>query len=193
MRRVNVIKLNINVIRKESKCLEHDTTSSNSQKGTFAEKFRAPTMYKPLVLSVALLGLGSCAGDTYISKFMIQILSSAEALGTVDTSGANNSNRTAGVNLCVEKDFQVYVFPLIIQVVKMLVILLMGFLLRKFRVRFLYFLSLASTGLLLVCLGFICDETFATSIFSILTIRYIKTILLCFHIVCIQFWSPNTP
>ena len=161
----------------------------------------SPSVYRPLLLSVVLFALGSTAGATYINKFIIQILNSEE---NVEFSGSNetkialthpNDNNTI---MDIEESSQKegsneYILPLVIQIVKLIIILLMTFLLQKLRVRFLYFTSLIFTVILLVCLGFVCDESFSSAFFSPSSIRYIKTVLLCLHIVVVQLGLHTLP
>ena len=162
----------------------------------------SPTVYKPMVISIVLLGLQSCAGDAYITKFIIQILNSEEnrdetmRAPTLQASIASNNKTETFLNEpepCHKEDSNGYSLPLVIQSVKLIVIIMMTFLLPKVRVRFLYFLSLILTVILLIFLGLICDNSFSSAFFSPSTIRYIKTILLCLHVIFIQFGLQTLP
>ena len=111
----------------------------------------SPTVYKPLLLSVLLLIIQSCAGDAYISKFIIQIINSETARNSsIPKNISTNSEKS-----CQQEDAQDYILPLVIQTVKLIVILFMTFLLRKIQIQVLYFLSLIFTVILLLLLGLI--------------------------------------
>ena len=146
----------------------------------------SPTVYKPLILSIVLLTIQSCAGDAYINKFIIQILNSDEKQAQVSTS-------VAAEEACMSEGGQNYILPLVIMTVKLIVILLMTFLLRKIRIRLLYFSSMVLTVILLVLLGIISDTALSSSLFSSTTTKYIKMVLLCVHVIVIQLGLQSLP
>ena len=145
--------------------------STNNRKSSFNDSLqtlkipiKSAAVYKPLVLGLILLVLQSLGGDAYISKFTIQILNSSEnsKLSTLNISMESNNSLPASVlsnttNLYSSfksktEDSSTFIFPLVIQIVKLVVIFLMTFLIRKLRVRFLYFLSLICTVIILAFL-----------------------------------------
>jgi len=191
----------------------------------------SPSVYKPLILAAALGSLGSIAGDTFITKFLVQILNPEEpgagaeseynltspalpppslssnsshkitpvmfASMLVGNTSMLTSNQT-GLNMTtmvveMATDQAVYTYSLIIQCAKLVIVFAMAFLLRRWRVRFLYFLSLVFTVSVLVCLGFASDQALASSFFSAASIMYIKTVLLCLHAVVTQLGMQTLP
>ena len=191
----------------------------------------SPSVYKPLILAAALGSLGSIAGDTYITKFLVQILNPEET-GPGELQGVNltspalpppslslNSSRKmssemftsmlvgntsmltsnqTGLNMTttvveMATDQAVYTYSLIIQCAKLVIVFAMAFLLRRWRVRFLYFLSLVFTVTVLVCLGFASDQAVASAFFSAASIMYIKTVLLCLHAIVTQLGMQTLP
>ena len=149
----------------------------------------SPTVYKPLLLSVLLLIIQSCAGDAYISKFIIQIINSETARNSsIPKNISTNSEKS-----CQHEDAQDYILPLVIQTVKLIVILFMTFLLRKIRIRVLYFISLIFTVILLLLLGLICEPSLSSSFFNPSTTKYIKTAFLCLHVTFIQLGLQSLP
>jgi len=191
----------------------------------------SPSVYKPLILAAALGSLGSIAGDTYITKFLVQILNPEKtvpgemptvnltSLGLPPPSLSSNSSRkmspemftsmlvsstsTLTSNLTslnmtttlveMASDQAVITYSLIIQCAKLVIVFAMAFLLRRWRVRFLYFLSLVFTVTVLVCLGFASDQEVASNFFSSTSIMYIKTVLLCLHAVVTQLGMQTLP
>ena len=149
----------------------------------------SPTVYKPLVLITALICLQQCSGAVYIKKFIIQILSTEEngyTLGLNSTCIDDQDIETADDNR--------YILPIVILTVRLIVIFMMTFLLQRLRVRFLYFLSLFLTVLILCFLGLISNKSFSVSAyFSPSTVQYIKTALLCSHVFFIQFGIQTLP
>ena len=114
----------------------------------------SPTVYRPLILLSLLHCLLQCSGAQFIKKFMIQILDS----NSFDNSPqANVTELTDESNFNIKTDDLDYALPLVILSVRLAVIFLMAFLVKKLRVRFLYFLSLFTTLKLLVCLALISD------------------------------------
>ena len=112
----------------------------------------SPTVYRPLLLISTLHCLLQCSGSQFIKKFMIQILDS------------HSPSKSSPVNVTVQTDENNiktdeldYALPLVILSVRLAVIFLMSFLVKKLRLRFLYFLSLFTTLILLVCLALISD------------------------------------
>jgi len=187
----------------------------------------SPSVYKPLFLAASLGSLGSIAGDTYITKFLVQIINpqtqeSAEipqinnsSLGLPPPSISANSTRSVSPRLfttmllsnassvgmdgtmmedtVVDGDQAAYTASLIIQFAKLIVVLMMSFLLRRWRARFLYFSSLIFTVSVLICLAFLCDESFSFVFFSPSVVLYIKTVLLCLHATVTQLGMQTFP
>jgi len=138
----------------------------------------SPTVFKPLLLITALIIMQQCSGAVFIKKFIIQILSANEEGTAVDEK---------------EDDNKRYLLPIVILTVRLIVIFMMTFLLQKFRVRFLYFLSLFLTVLVLFSLGLISHDSISSYYFLPSTIQYVKTILLCSHVFFIQFGIQTLP
>ena len=148
----------------------------------------SPTVYKPLVLITALISLQQCSGAVYIKKFIIQILSTEEqgcSLG-LNYTGFDEQDQEI-------EDDKLYILPVVILTVRLIVIFMMTFLLQRLRVRFLYFLSLFLTVLILFLLGLISNDSLSSAYFSPSTVQYIKTILLCSHVFFIQLGLQTLP
>jgi len=191
----------------------------------------SPSVYKPLILAAALGSLGSIAGDTFITKFLVQILNpedtSADEMSGVNLTSpalpppslSTNSSRKMSplmftsmlvgnksmltsnqtdLNLTtmaveIATDQAVYTYSLIIQCAKLVIVFAMAFLLRRWRVRFLYFLSLVFTVTVLVCLGFASDQSLSSAFLSASSTMYVKTVLLCLHAVVTQLGMQTLP
>ena len=162
----------------------------------FKVPINSPSVYRPLALGITLLVLQCLCGESYIGKNMIQILSSRgksdKCLGTA-TNLTQFTDKEPLSNICQENHSSTLQLSLLIQSVKLVVITTMTFLIRKLRVRFLYFVSLILTVLILLCLGFISDNSLSSAFFYPDSIRIIKTVLLCLHIIFIQFGLQTLP
>ena len=86
-----------------------------------------------------------------------------------------------------------YGLPLIILVVRLLVIFLMAFMVKKLRVRFLYFLSLFTTLVLLLCLALASDPAQIGLDLSVTSIKLIRTVIICLHVFFIQLGVNTLP
>ena len=86
-----------------------------------------------------------------------------------------------------------YVLPLVILSVRLAVIFLMAFLVKKLRVRLLYFLSLFTTLILLVCLALVSDPALIGLTLSDNTLKLIKTVIICLHVFVIQLGVNTLP
>ena len=137
----------------------------------------SPIVYKPLVLITLLNCLLQCSGSVFIKKFMIQILNTQSSSG----SDKNESNTL------------VFALPLIITSVRLAVLLFMSFLVKKLRVRFLYFTSLFITVILLICLALASDPTLIGLDLPDTTLKWIKTSIICIHVFSIQLGLNTLP
>ena len=152
----------------------------------------SPTVYRPLVLVTSLLCLLQCSGSVFIKKFIIQILASNSDKARVETeSERNSSNQTDVLN--DSPDNLNYYLPLIILSVRLIVIFLMAFMVKKLRIRFLYFISLFLTVIILTCLGLVSDVGLIPSEISATTTKYFKTFLICLHVFFIQLGLNTLP
>ena len=150
----------------------------------------SPTVYRPLVLITSLLCLLQCSGSVFIKKFIIQILASNSG----DTLIVESSNLTSRLRVSQEsQDNLNYYLPLIILSVRLAVIFLMAFMVKKLRIRFLYFLSLFMTVIVLASLGIVSDGHVIDSQIPVKTKKFIKTFLICLHVFFIQFGLNTLP
>ena len=167
----------------------------------------SPTILQPLMLISALNCLQQCSGSLYIRKFIIQILESnsdndtlvarEDALYsdyiddyyTLDTEivreGQHNGQDDDGGALN-------YFLPLIIFSVRLIVLFMMAFMIKKIRMRFLYFLSLFLTVIILSVLGIVSDPNIIPDLGGN-SVKFIKTTLLCLHVFFIQFGVQTLP
>ena len=145
----------------------------------------SPTVYRPLVLVTSLLCLLQCSGSVFIKKFIIQILASNSDKARVETESERNSSNQTDV-LTDSPDNLNYYLPLIILSVRLIVIFLMAFMVKKLRIRFLYFISLFLTVIILTCLGLVSDVGLIPSEIPVTTTKYFKTFLICLHVFFIQ-------
>ena len=152
----------------------------------------SPTVYRPLVLVTSLLCLLQCSGSVFIKKFIIQILASNSDKARVETESERNSSNQTDV-LTDSPDNLNYYLPLIILSVRLIVIFLMAFMVKKLRIRFLYFISLFLTVIILTCLGLVSDDGLIPSEISATTTKYFKTFLICLHVFFIQLGLNTLP
>ena len=152
----------------------------------------SPTVYRPLVLVTSLLCLLQCSGSVFIKKFIIQILASNSDKARVETESERNSSNLTDV-LTDSPDNLNYYLPLIILSVRLIVIFLMAFMVKKLRIRFLYFISLFLTVIILTCLGLVSDVGLIPSEISATTTKYFKTFLICLHVFFIQLGLNTLP
>ena len=152
----------------------------------------SPTVYRPLVLVTSLLCLLQCSGSVFIKKFIIQILASNSDKARVETESERNSSNQTDV-LTDSPDNLNYYLPLIILSVRLIVIFLMAFMVKKLRIRFLYFISLFLTVIILTCLGLVSDVGLIPSGISATTTKYFKTFLICLHVFFIQLGLNTLP
>ena len=145
----------------------------------------SPTVYRPLVLITSLLCLLQCSGSVFIKKFLIQILASHPAK-TEEEATKNNSNGSLALTETPNPDNLNYFLPLIILSVRLIVIFLMAFMVKKLRIRFLYFLSLFITVIILICLGLVSEISLINIEMSVTTTKYVKTALICLHVFFIH-------
>ena len=155
----------------------------------------SPTIFKPLVLISALNCLQQCSGSLYIRKFIIQILDNNSDQEYSDSSNMTTAaSDDCGDNCDTEDggDSLNYFLPLIIFSVRLLVLFMMAFLIKKIRMRFLYFLSLFLTVTILSILGIVSDSSLMPDLGGN-SVKYIKTCLLCLHVFFIQFGVQTLP
>ena len=161
----------------EPNCLQHNPRPEGGKKdwkNPLKVGFCCPTVYSPLLLLTLLTLLVQCSGSAFIKKFLIQILSS-------DTGGDGGDVRLN------------YFLPILILSVKLVVTLLMSFLVHKFRVRLLYYLSLFTTLIMLVCLALASDPALIGPSLSNTTLKWIKTVIICLHIFSTQLGLNTLP
>ena len=85
-----------------------------------------------------------------------------------------------------------YFLPLIIFSVRLIVLFMMAFMIKKIRMRFLYFLSLFLTVIILSVLGIVSDPNIIPDLGGN-SVKFIKTSLLCLHVFFIQFGIQTLP
>ena len=125
---------------------------------------------------------------------MIQILDSNSNNSNSNKSFlANVTELTNESNLNNKTDDLDFALPLVILSVRLAVIFLMAFLVKKLRVRLLYFLSLFTTLILLVCLALVSDPALIGLTLSDTTLKLIKTVIICLHVFVIQLGVNTLP
>ena len=150
---------------------------------------KSPSNYKPLALCTILLLLQSFGGESYINKNMIQILNSGEKF---DGEFSATTNLTQSTFSNSDKDIKTDAnqLAILIQGAKLPVIMTMTILIKRLRVRFLYFTSLIFTAMVLLILGLISSHNV---FFFTDSICVIKTVFLCIHVVFLQFGLQTLP
>ena len=128
-----------------------------------------------MLLLTLLTCLSQCSGSAFIKKFLIQILSS-------DTGGGGGGDTKLNYSL-----------PILILSVKLVVTLLMSYLVHKFRVRLLYFLSLFTTLLTLVGLALASNPALIELNLSEISLKWSKTVIICLHIFSTQLGLNTLP
>ena len=169
----------------------------------------SPTILQPLMLISALNCLQQCSGSLYIRKFIIQILNSNsdnETLALVARDGVtvfsdyiddyytlDSENVREGGDIDNSDDGTLnYFLPLIIFSVRLIVLFMMAFMIKRIRMRFLYFLSLFLTVIILSVLGIVSDPNIIPDLGGN-SVKFIKTSLLCLHVFFIQFGVQTLP
>ena len=154
----------------------------------------SPTIFKPLVLITGLNCLQQCSGSLYIRKFIIQILNSDDQeISDHDVDLVNKTNNiTVFYDESINSDPLNYFLPLIIFSVRLFVLFMMAFMIKKIRMRFLYFLSLFLTVMILGVLGVVSDSALLPDL-DVISVKYIKTTLLCLHVFFIQLGVQTLP
>ena len=169
----------------------------------------SPTILQPLMLISALNCLQQCSGSLYIRKFIIQILNSNsdnETLALVARDGVtvfsdyiddyytldSENVREAGDIDKSDDGTLNYFLPLIIFSVRLIVLFMMAFMIKRIRMRFLYFLSLFLTVIILSVLGIVSDPNIIPDLGGN-SVKFIKTSLLCLHVFFIQFGVQTLP
>jgi len=103
----------------------------------------------------------------------------------IDLFDKTESDKDESVNLN-------YFLPLIIFTVRLMVLFLMAFMIKRIRMRFLYFLSLFLTVTILCILGLVSDRSVVSGVDGT-SIKFIKTMLLCLHVFFIQLGVQTLP
>ena len=152
----------------------------------------SPTILKPLVLISALTCLQQCSGSLYIRKFIIQILANENNFSELVLNSTNKSDANISSTSIYDEKLN-YFLPLIIFSVRLFVLFIMAFMIKKIRMRFLYFLSLFLTVITLTVLGVVSGNSILPDTVGSHTIKYIKTALLCIHVFFIQFGVQTLP
>ena len=140
-----------------------------------------------------MLFLQCLCGEAYITKFMIQILSSGEKISSFEGSSEANTNTSLPKSSYEQDSSSTFEFLPVIQGAKLFAILSMTFLIRRLRIRFLCFLSLILTVIILILLGLISNDAFSSTYFTPYSIRIIKTVLLCLYVIFIQLGVQTLP
>ena len=125
---------------------------------------------------------------------MIQILDSNSNNSNSNKSFlANVTELTNESNLNNKTDDLDFALPLVILSVRLAVIFLMAFLVKKLRVRLLYFLSMFTTMTLLLCLALVSDPSLIGLNLSDTTLKLLKTVIICLHVFVIQLGVNTLP
>ena len=168
----------------------------------------SPTILQPLMLISALNCLQQCSGSLYIRKFIIQILDSnsdnttlfvrdgvtiySDYIDDYYTLDSSENVREGGDIDNSDDGTLNYFLPLIIFSVRLIVLFMMAFMIKRIRMRFLYFLSLFLTVIILSVLGIVSDPNIIPDLGGN-SVKFIKTSLLCLHVFFIQFGVQTLP
>ena len=152
-----------------------------------------PEVYKPLLLILTITCLQHFSGFTFTKKFLLQIVApSKEAETSIEFEWRRSSERHGGYNHTVtgdkpEENHTGYYYAILINIIRTAANLLMSKFLMRFRVRFLFCLSLFSTAL---CLGlFGCFQPVGPlhQHFSSETDQVLRVLILAIHVFAVQF------
>ena len=122
------------------------------------------------------------SGFTFTKKFLLQVLKTEHQPNHLVNSTLQSNAEESNQN-----DPRAYCFAMLINFLRFLSNLLMAKCLISYRIRFLYFVSLASTSIVLVFLGILLKPHFLEDILSTEVHQLLKVTTLALHVICVQF------
>ena len=150
------------------------------------ERLRIPIekaeVYKPLVLILACTCLQHFSGFTFTKKFLVQILSQSDR-----KEHCHEAMIKSHTTMPQERDDTIYYFAIIISFLRFSANLLMSYLSKKFRVRFLCFVSVFTTSGSLGLLGVLQHPSATQDQLSPDRNKLLRLLALSIHVFAVQF------
>jgi len=144
----------------------------------------SPAVYQPMILITCALCVQHFSGFTFTKKFLLQVLKSPVGHSNETSSTTNETSEDKEESLLDQK---AYAFAMLINFIRFVSNLIMAKLLRLFRMRFLYFISLFSTAVCLIILGFLEEGTILAPYINVEVEQYMMVSVLALHVFCVQF------
>ena len=173
----------------ERELSEKDSNARGSKRGVISQLFaiakrqlrfpiNKPEVYRPLLLIITITCLQHFSGFTFTKKFLLQVLAPSKELDDGEVSGEDPSE---------EEDYTGYYFAILINVIRTIANLMMSNFLKRFRVRFLFCLSLFSTALCLAFFG--CFLPFGPfhEYLTPQADQIVRVAILAIHVFAVQF------
>ena len=173
----------------ERELSEKDSNARGSKRGVISQLFATakrqlrfpinkPEVYRPLLLIITITCLQHFSGFTFTKKFLLQVLAPAKELNDGEVSRKDPSE---------EEDYTGYYFAILINVIRTIANLMMSNFLKRFRVRFLFCLSLFSTALCLALFG--CFLPFGPfhEYLTPQADQIVRVAILAIHVFAVQF------
>jgi len=144
----------------------------------------SPAVYQPMILITCALCVQHFSGFTFTKKFLLQVLKSPVTHSNETLTTSNDTSEEKEESLLDQK---AYAFAMLINFIRFVSNLIMAKLLRLFRMRFLYFISLFSTAACLIILGFLEEGTILAPYINVEMEQYLMVSVLALHVFCVQF------
>jgi len=144
----------------------------------------SPAVYQPMILITCALCVQHFSGFTFTKKFLLQVLKSPVTHSNETLTTSNDTSEEKEESLLDQK---AYAFAMLINFIRFVSNLIMAKLLRLFRMRFLYFISLFSTAACLIILGFLEEGTILAPYINVEVEQYLMVSVLALHVFCVQF------
>ena len=137
-----------------------------------------------MILITCALCVQHFSGFTFTKKFLLQVLKSPVTHSNETLTTSNETSEEKEESLLDQK---AYAFAMLINFIRFVSNLIMAKLLRLFRMRFLYFISLFSTAACLIILGFLEEGTILAPYINVEIEQYLMVSVLALHVFCVQF------
>ena len=134
---------------------------------------RKPEVYRPLLLILTITCLQHFSGFTFTKKFLLQVLAPSPKL-----EGAVSAE---------EENYTGYYFAILINAIRTIANLMMSDFLKRFRVRFLFCLSLFSTALCLALFGCFLPLGPLHQLLPPQADQVVRVVILAVHVFAVQF------
>ena len=128
---------------------------------------RKPEVYRPLLLILTITCLQHFSGFTFTKKFLLQVLAPSQKLEGENYTG--------------------YYFAILINAIRTIANLMMSDFLKRFRVRFLFCLSLFSTALCLALFGCFLPLGPLHQLLPPQADQVVRVVILAVHVFAVQF------